>query len=289
MVTIRNGRFNNCIFHIPQTKGSTIGATVTPLFNRSKNSRIGKTVDILAVLATVFGIVPSVGIGAQQIAGGLSYLFPSIHNTLLTQLVLIAIFAVLYLTSAQTGLDRGIKYLSNLNFSLAGILLVSFLFLGPTVFIMKYFTSTLGSYIGALPSMGLNLGAFNEKSSSWIENWTIFYWGWWISWSPFVGTFIARISKGRTIKEFIFGVVLVPTLICTFWFAVFGGTAIHMEMFQSLGIADEIAKMVQRLDYLLLFHIYHSLHFNDYRVNFSSHIFRYFCRFSNICCFHANE
>ena len=261
VVTIRNGRFNNCIFHIPQTKGSTIGATVTPLFNRSKNSRIGKTVDILAVLATVFGIVPSVGIGAQQIAGGLSYLFPSIHNTLLTQLVLIAIFAVLYLTSAQTGLDRGIKYLSNLNFSLAGILLVSFLFLGPTVFIMKYFTSTLGSYIGALPSMGLNLGAFNEKSSSWIENWTIFYWGWWISWSPFVGTFIARISKGRTIKEFIFGVVLVPTLICTFWFAVFGGTAIHMEMFQSLGIADEIAKMVQRLDYLLLFHIYHSLHF----------------------------
>ena len=128
VVTIRNGRFNNCIFHIPQTKGSTIGATVTPLFNRSKNSRIGKTVDILAVLATVFGIVPSVGIGAQQIAGGLSYLFPSIHNTLLTQLVLIAIFAVLYLTSAQTGLDRGIKYLSNLNFSLAGILLVSFLF-----------------------------------------------------------------------------------------------------------------------------------------------------------------
>ena len=176
MVTIRNGCFNNCIFHIPQTKGSTIGATVTPLFNRSKNSPIGKTVDILAVLATVFGIVPSVGIGAQQIAGGLSYLFPSIHNTLLTQLILIAIFAVLYLTSAQTGLDRGIKYLSNLNFSLAGILLVSFLLLGPTVFIMKYFTSTLGSYIGALPSMGLNLGAFNEKSSSWIENWTIFYW-----------------------------------------------------------------------------------------------------------------
>ena len=261
MGTIRNGCFNNCIFHIPQTKGSTIGATVTPLFNRSKNSPIGKTVDILAVLATVFGIVPSVGIGAQQIAGGLSYLFPSIHNTLLTQLILIAIFAVLYLTSAQTGLDRGIKYLSNLNFSLAGILLVSFLLLGPTVFIMKYFTSTLGSYIGALPSMGLNLGAFNEKSSSWIENWTIFYWGWWISWSPFVGTFIARISKGRTIKEFIFGVVLVPTLICTFWFAVFGGTAIHMEMFQSLGIADEIAKMVQRLDYLLLFHIYRSLHF----------------------------
>ena len=85
MVTIRNGCFNNCIFHIPQTKGSTIGATVTPLFNRSKNSPIGKTVDILAVLATVFGIVPSVGIGAQQIAGGLSYLFPSIHNTLLTQ------------------------------------------------------------------------------------------------------------------------------------------------------------------------------------------------------------
>ena len=117
----------------------------------------------------MFGIVPSVGIGAQQIAGGLSYLFPSIHNTLLTQLVLIAIFAVLYLTSAQTGLDRGIKYLSNLNFSCRYFTHL-FLTFRPTVFIMKYFTSTLGSYIGALPSMGLNLGAFNEKSSSWIEN-----------------------------------------------------------------------------------------------------------------------
>ncbi|PFX51238.1 glycine/betaine ABC transporter [Bacillus wiedmannii] len=193
-------------FTFRKQKGSTIGATVTPLFNRSKHSPIGKTVDILTVLATVFGIVPSVGIGAQ------------------------------------TGLDRRIKYLSNLNFSLTGILLVSFLILGPTVFIMKYFTSTLGSYIGALPSMGLNLGAFSKESSSWIENWTIFYWGWWISWSPFVGTFIARVSRGRTIREFIIGVVLIPTFICTFWFAVFGGTAIHMEMFQSLGIADEIAK-----------------------------------------------
>ncbi|EJR46039.1 betaine/carnitine/choline transporter (BCCT) family transporter [Bacillus cereus VD107] len=229
-------------FTFRKRKGSTIGATVTPLFNRSKNSPIGKTVDILAVLAIVFGIVPSVGIGAQQIAGGLSYLFPSINNTISIQLVLIAIFTVLYLTSAQTGLDRGIKYLSNLNFSLAGILLVSFLIFGPTVFIMKYFTSTLGSYIQSLPSMGLELGAFSKDSSLWIENWTIFYWGWWISWSPFVGTFIARVSRGRTIREFIFGVVLIPTLICTFWFAVFGGTAIHMEMFQSLGIADEIAK-----------------------------------------------
>ncbi|CAM4325508.1 glycine/betaine ABC transporter [Bacillus manliponensis] len=229
-------------FTFRKRKGGTIGATVTPLFNRSKNSPIGKTVDILAVLATVFGIVPSIGIGAQQIAGGLSYLFPSIDNTISLQLALIGIFTVLYLISARTGLDRGIKYLSNLNFSLAGILLVSFLIFGPTVFIMKYFTSTLGSYIGSLPSMGLNLGAFNEDASSWIENWTIFYWGWWISWSPFVGTFIARVSRGRTIREFIFGVVFVPTLICTLWFSVFGGTAIHMDMFQSLGIADEIAK-----------------------------------------------
>ncbi|MEH6889808.1 BCCT family transporter [Bacillus sp. JJ864] len=229
-------------FTFRKQKGSTISATVTPLFNRSNSSPIGKTVDILAVLATVFGIVPSVGIGAQQIAGGLHYLFPSISNTIDTQLVLILIFTVLYLTSAQTGLDRGIKYLSNLNISLAGILLVSFLIFGPTVFIIKYFISTLGSYIGSLPSMGLNLGAFSEYDSAWIEKWTLFYWGWWISWSPFVGTFIARISRGRTIREFIFGVVLVPTLICTFWFTVFGGTAIHMEMFQSLGIADEITK-----------------------------------------------
>ena len=143
-------------FTFRKQKGSTIGATVTPLFNRSKillseNSRYFSCFSHSIWYCAICWDWCSTN------CWGLSYLFPSIHNTLLTQLVLIAIFAVLYLTSAQTGLDRGIKYLSNLNFSLAGILLVSFLLLGPTVFIMKYFTSTLGSYIGALPSMGLNL------------------------------------------------------------------------------------------------------------------------------------
>lgn len=167
---------------------------------------------MLAVFATVFGVATSLGLGAKQIAGGVSYL-TSIPNSLTTQLVIIAIVTVLFMLSAQTGLDKGIKYLSNTNIILAFALMIIVLFAGPTNFIMNYFTSTIGAYIQELPSMSFRLSPLDEGGNQWIQSWTIFYWAWWIAWSPFVGTFIARVSRGRTIREFVIGVLLVPTVI----------------------------------------------------------------------------
>lgn len=190
---------------------------------------MGTSVDVIAVFATVFGVATSLGFGAVQISGGLSYVF-EVPNTLTTQLVVIAIVTVLFMLSAQTGLHLGIKYLSNLNMILALTLLFFLLFLGPTHFILNLFPSTLGNYIQNLPTMSLNLAPFRD--STWIHNWTLFYWAWWIAWAPFVGTFIARISKGRTVRQFVLGVLLVPSLFCAFWFTVFGGTGIALELFQ---------------------------------------------------------
>ncbi|MFS0781358.1 BCCT family transporter [Bacillus sp. 1P06AnD] len=228
-------------FTFRKGKSGTISSTVTPLFKTSSSSVIGRIVDILSVLAIVFGVIPTIGIGAQQIAGGLSYLIPSIHNTTGFQVILIGVFTVVFLLSAQTGIKRGIKYLSNFNIMLAALLLFFVLFAGPTLFILDFFTTSLGKYIQTLPEMSLKLNPLNHDESSYIRSWTIFYWGWWISWTPFVANFIARISKGRTIREFISGVVLVPALIGTFWFAVFGGTSLHLDMFSGGNIASEIA------------------------------------------------
>ena len=200
-----------------------------PVLGSHAAGPMGTTVDVIAVFATVFGVATSLGFGAVQISGGLSYVF-EVSNTLTTQLIIIAIVTVLFMLSAQTGLQRGIKYLSNLNMILALTLLFFLLFLGPTHFIMNLFPSTLGHYIQNLPTMSLNLAPFRD--STWIHNWTLFYWAWWIAWAPFVGTFIARISKGRTVRQFVLGVLLVPSLFCAFWFTVFGGTGISLELFQ---------------------------------------------------------
>ncbi len=202
-----------------------------PVLGSHSTGPLGTAVDVIAVFATVFGVATSLGFGAVQISGGLSYVF-GIPNTLETQLTLIAIVTVLFMLSAQTGLHRGIKYLSNLNMILALSLLGFLLFFGPTHFIMTVLPSTLGHYIKNLPTMSLNLAPFSN--SSWIQDWTLFYWAWWIAWAPFVGTFIARISKGRTVREFVLGVLLVPSLFCAFWFTVFGGTGIFLELFQDV-------------------------------------------------------
>ncbi len=216
-----------------------ISLSCKPILGRQADGIVGSAIDIIAVFATVFGVATSLGLGAVQISGGLSYLF-GVPNTLTTQLVLIGIVTVLYMLSAQTGLQRGIKYLSNLNMVLACTLLCFLLFLGPTKFIMEVFSSALGSYLQNLPSMSLNLAPLTD--STWIHNWTLFYWAWWIAWAPFVGTFIARISKGRTVREFALGVLLVPTIFCAFWFSVFGGTTISLEMIDHVAIKEAIDK-----------------------------------------------
>lgn len=200
-----------------------------PLLGTWVEGPVGSLIDIIAVFATVFGVATSLGFGAMQITGGLAHLF-AIPNTFPTQLTIIGVVTVLYMTSAQTGIQRGIKYLSNMNMVLAIGLLLFMLFVGPTNFIMDAFTSTLGEYLQNLPRMSFNLGFL--KSSEWVRDWTLFYWAWWIAWAPFVGTFIARISRGRTVREFVLGVLVVPTLFCGLWFAVFGGTALWVELFE---------------------------------------------------------
>ena len=216
-------------FQFRKDKPGLFSASCEPIFGELVKGKIGQAIDIIAVFATVFGVATSLGFGAIQISGGLSYLF-TLSNTIMLQLVMIAVVTVLYMLSAQTGLQRGIKYLSNLNMVLAVSLIGFLLFLGPTKFIMEVFTSALGAYLQNLPTMSLYLAPFDD--SRWIQDWTLFYWAWWIAWAPFVGTFIARISRGRTVREFVLGVLCVPTLFCAFWFSVFGGTAISLDMFE---------------------------------------------------------
>ncbi len=214
----------------------TISATFQPLLGERVKGPIGKTIDIIAVFATVFGVATSLGLGAVQINGGLSFLNNSIPNSFSTQIVIIIGVTILFMLSVISGIGRGIKWLSNTNIVFAILLMFFFLFMGPTTFLLNLFTTTIGSYIEYLPEMSFRLSPFSESGGQWVQDWTIFYWAWWIAWSPFVGTFIARVSKGRTIREFIIGVLAVPTVFGALWFSVFGGTGIHMEMFSDTSI-----------------------------------------------------
>mgnify|MGYP000848539267 FL=1 len=191
--------------------------------------RLSPVFNVMAVVATAFGVAASLGIGAAQINSGLHSVFGlPMGNT--WQAGIILVVTLLFMASAVSGVERGIKWLSQANLLAAILLAMAVFFLGPTVAILDTFSNTLGSYLSEVVRMSLRLTPFRD--SDWIGGWTIFYWAWWISWSPFVGLFIARISKGRTIREFLFGVVIVPTLVGFIWFSVFGGTALNMQIFQ---------------------------------------------------------
>ena len=216
---------------------SLISRTLRPLIGKHVDGAIGKAIDVIVVIATVLGVATSLGFGAIQINGGLSYLF-DVPSTMKSQIIIILIVTVLFIISAVTGLGKGIKILSNLNMGLAAALLLIVFILGPTLFILNLFTDTIGTYLQNLMNMSFRMAPLNEEGRSWINNWTIFYWAWWIAWAPFVGVFIARVSKGRTIREFFVGVLLVPTLIGFIWFTTFGGTAIFTESTGLLSISS---------------------------------------------------
>ncbi len=216
-----------------------ISVTFRPLIGDRVNGPIGKGIDGLAVIATVFGVATSLGLGALQINGGLAHL-TNIPHTFTIQIIIIALVTVLYLLSAITGINKGIRFLSNLNLTVAAILLLFVLIAGPTLFIIDNFTATIGRYLGNFITMSFRLTPFIE--SDWVPSWTLFYWAWWIAWAPFVGTFIARISKGRTIKEFVSGVLFVPAILATLWFAAFGGTGLYLEMFTGVPIAQAVSQ-----------------------------------------------
>lgn len=207
-----------------------ISATLKPLFGDKMKGPWGILVDVIAVFATVIGVATTLGFGAIQINGGLAFLFDGISgDSFIVQLIVIAIVTVLFMVSSWSGLSKGIKYLSNTNMVLAVVLLTAVIALGPTLLIMNMFTDTIGTYFQNLVQMSFRAAPVDGENRAWIDGWTIFYWAWWISWAPFVGIFIARISRGRTIRQFLLGVLLIPTFISFLWFAAFGTTAIDVQ------------------------------------------------------------
>lgn len=204
-----------------------------PLLGDRVKGWAGDLIDVLAILGTVFGVATSLGLGVQQIAAGLNavgLVADAASEWLLIGLIVVITFAATM--SVVSGIGAGIKWLSNINLSLAGILLASVLVLGPTLFIFRNFVESLGFYFGNLFQMTFDVGAFHgEAGQAWFQDWTIFYWGWWISWAPFVGVFIARISRGRTVREFIAGVLLAPTVVGFVWFSVMGGAGLFRQFF----------------------------------------------------------
>ncbi len=215
-------------FKFRKEKRGLVSSAFYPLLGDRVEGPLGKAIDVLAIFATLFGVATSLGLGALQINSGLDYLF-GIPDTETVSILIIAGGAVLFMISAATGLERGILFLSRTNMVLAGGLLLFLLAMGPTVLMINTFTETLGSYLGNLIPMSFRAGAFGD--GEWLSSWTLFYWAWWISWAPFVGSFIARISRGRTIREFVVGVLLVPTVLSFLWFSVLGGAALDLALF----------------------------------------------------------
>jgi len=211
----------------------------------------GHIVDILAVLATMFGLATSLGLGAAQAAAGLNYLF-GIPLGSTTQIVLVIGITAIALTSVLAGLDAGVKRLSEINMVLALALLLFVIVVGPTLALLSGFFGNLGAYVEYLPALA---NPFGREDTNFSQGWTAFYWAWWISWSPFVGMFIARVSRGRTVREFIVSVLIVPSLACVLWMTVFGGTAISQVVndgYQAVVGADLPLQIFQMLDALPL-------------------------------------
>lgn len=199
---------------------------------------LSKVIDLLASLATLFGLATSLGFGAKQFSAGLEHLF-GISSSVSTQVIAIIGITLIATISIVTGLKKGVKVLSQLNIFLATFLFLAVLFLGPTVKLLNFFVQSTGIYFQNLISTGLERGSFSNNAS-FFKNWNMFYWAWWISWSPFVGTFIARISKGRTIKEFVIYVLFAPSFATFLWMGVFGGFAFDLQITQGIDIASVV-------------------------------------------------
>lgn len=222
----------------------TLRSALYPVIGDKIYGPIGHAVDLLAVFGTVFGVATSLGLGVSQMATGLNVLI-GVDPGVTTQIILIAVISVVATLSAVSGVGKGIRIISEWNIWLSIVLLAYFLFGGPAKWLMGFFVTTLGDYIWNVIPMGFQ--TFNsEGAAAWQGGWTIFYWGWWMSWAPFVGMFIARISRGRTIREFMVGVMFVPTTIAFFWLCIFGGNAIYLELTAADGVGTAgVAQLVR--------------------------------------------
>lgn len=235
--------------HFRKGNPALISWTLEPLIGKKAvTGTIGKTIDALAIVVTLFGVATSLGLGAMQVSTGLSKVFSIPASTTLS-IIIIVVVTALYIVSAVTGVNKGIKILSNINMVLAFGLLLAMLLVGPTLYILKLFIGSLGNYLQNIVWLSFFMdtagGVEKHAGYDWIGSWTVFYWAWWLTWAPFVGAFIARISRGRTIREFVFGALLAPTLLCALWFSILGGSALFLELGNSApGIVDATNKDV---------------------------------------------
>ncbi|HCY88452.1 MAG TPA: glycine/betaine ABC transporter permease [Desulfobacteraceae bacterium] len=248
-------------FQFRKGKPGLFSWTLEPLIGEAAvRGGIGKAIDALAIVVTLFGVANSLGMGAMQVTTGLNKLY-AIPNTNTVSIILIAIITVLFILSAVSGVSKGIKILSTTNMYMAFALMAMVLFCGPTIYILESLIESLGDYFQSIIKYSFFLdttqGVEKHVGYDWMGSWTVFYWAWWLVWAPFVGAFIARISRGRTIREFVFGSLLAPTLLCAVWFAIIGGTALNFEltMPESPGIAaaalkDPTAAVFQMYDLL---------------------------------------
>jgi choline/glycine/proline betaine transport protein len=225
----------------------TLRSALYPLIGERIYGPIGHAVDVFAILGTVFGVATSLGYGVLQINSGFHHLFGLPVNTTV-QVILITATCALATLSVASGLDKGIRILSEINLGLAVVLMVFVLLLGPTVFLLQAYVQNTGAYLSDIVNKTFNLYAY--EPTDWIGGWTLLYWGWWLSWSPFVGLFIARISRGRTIREFVCGVLFVPAGFTLLWMTIFGDSAIHMVLNE--GVKD-LASVIDQDSSLALF------------------------------------
>ena len=219
-----------------------------PLLKERINGKLGDLIDIMALLATLFGIITTLGFGASQLGAGLHQLGWISENSFSLQIVVIAVVMSLATFSAISGVGKGVKILSELNLTLSFCLLIFVLVAGPTLYLLSAFSDNIGTYLGNLVQLSFKTYVYEKEHTGWFSGWTILYWAWWCSWAPFVGLFIARISKGRTIREFIFGVLVIPSMFGILWFTIFGNTAIWLNNGEAAGV---LGKMISSPETLL--------------------------------------
>ena len=227
----------------------TISSVFYPLLGEKVHGPWGKVINILAVVATLFGLATSLGMGVQQVSAGLAHLF-NLPDTLTTQVILITVITLAATGSVVAGLSGGVKKLSQLNMIIGAVFLVFMIIVGPTLFIFDSFIQNVGGYVQNF--FELSLWTETYQQSDWQSDWTVFYWAWWVSWSPFVGMFIARISRGRTLKEFVLGVLIVPSLLTFLWLSTFGGSAMFLELNSLADIATAVTDNIATSLYVLL-------------------------------------
>ncbi|MFP4089180.1 MAG: BCCT family transporter [Cyclobacteriaceae bacterium] len=232
----------------------TIRSVFYPLLGERIHGPVGNVIDVIAVVATLFGLATSLGFGVQQVNAGLNYLF-GIEVSVTTQVILIISITLAATASVVLGIDKGVRVLSELNIRIAGVFLIFMIVLGPTLYIIDGFVQNTGYYLQNVIRLGF--WTENYQQTEWQNSWTVFYWAWWISWSPFVGMFIARISRGRKVREFILGVLIIPSLLTFLWLSAFGGSGLYIELEGASEIGQAVQENVATALFVLLeqFHL----------------------------------